>query len=280
MKIYLKLILLLTLGLAINAITLAENAFSGEGIMMEQVRYKKGSSKMEKGKIWVMDNKIKFEEETGQAAAIFDLNTGEMIQIDRQGRRYVVAKPDEYFKFIQDITSQMKSEMEKQLSQLPPDKRAQMEEMMKSQGMSLPGSSTKPRNLNLQKPGKEESIAGYKSVKYEVYEDGKLIEEIWTNNDVLNNEIDIKKMSSYLQRIKDISENAGGMAFNPEGQTVYKEVFESGFPMKTVDHKSGDVIYVEEITKVSKANLSDSEFVPPKDYKKITLQEMMQQLGK
>jgi hypothetical protein len=247
---------------------------------MEQVRYKKGSSKMEKGKIWVLDNKIKFEEETGQAAAIFDLNTGEMIQIDRQGKRYVAAEPDEYFKFIQDITSKMKSEMEKQLSQLPPDKRAQMEEMMRSQGMSLPGSSTKPKNLELQKPGKDESIAGYKSVKYEVYEDGKLIEEIWTSNEVLNNEIDIKKMSNYLQKIKDISENAGGMAFNPEGQTVYKEVFESGFPMKTVDHESEDGIYIEEITKVSKANLNDSEFVPPNDYKKITLQEMMQQLGK
>lgn len=280
MKIYFKLILLLTLGLAINGITLAENAFSGEGIIMEQVRYKKGSSKMEKGKIWVLDNKIKFEEETGQAAAIFDLNTGEMIQIDRQGKRYVAAEPDEYFKFIQDITSKMKSEMEKQLSQLPPDKRAQMEEMMRSQGMSLPGSSTKPKNLELQKPGKDESIAGYKSVKYEVYEDGKLIEEIWTSNEVLNNEIDIKKMSNYLQKIKDISENAGGMAFNPEGQTVYKEVFESGFPMKTVDHESEDGIYIEEITKVSKANLNDSEFVPPNDYKKITLQEMMQQLGK
>lgn len=280
MKIYFKLILLLTLGLAINAIALAGKAFSGEGIIMEQVRYKKGSSKIEKGKIWVLDNKIKFEEETGQAAAIFDLNTGEMIQIDRQGKRYVAAKPDEYFKFIQDITSRMKSEMEKQLSQLPPDKRAQMEEMMKSQGMSLPGSSTKPKNLKLQKPGKEESIAGYKSVKYEVYEDGKLIEEIWTSSDVLNNEIDIKKMSDYLQKIKDISENAGGMAFNPEGQTVYKEVFESGFPMKTVDHESEDGIYIEEITKVSKANLNDSEFLAPNDYKKITLQEMMGQLGK
>jgi hypothetical protein len=280
MKIYFKLILLLTLGLAINAITLAENAFSGEGVIMEQVRYKKGSSKMEKGKIWVLDNKIKFEEETGQAAAIFDLNTGEMIQIDRQGRRYVAARPDEYFKFIQDITSQMKTEMEKQLSQLPPDKRAQMEEMMKSQGMSLPGSPTKPKNLKLQKPGKDESIAGYKSVKYEVFEDGKLIEEIWTSNEVLNNEIDIKKMSNYLQRIKDISENAGGMAFNPEAQMVYKEVFESGFPMRTVDHKSADAIYIEEITKVSKANLSDSEFVPPNEYKKITLKEMMQELGK
>ncbi len=280
MKVIVKSILMLTLGLGINAIALVGNAFPGEGILMEQVRYKKGSSKVEKGKIWILDNKIKFEEETGRAAAIFDLNTGEMIQIDGQGKQYVAAKPDEYFKFIQDITSQMKSEMEKQLSQLPPDKRAQMEEMMKSQGMPLPGSSTKPKNLKLQKPGKEENIAGYKSVKYEVYEDGRLIEEIWTSNQVLDNEIDIKKMSNYLQKIKDISENASGIAITPEGQMVYKEVFESGFPMKTVDHDSADGVYIEEITKVSKTNLNDSDFLAPSDYKKITLQEMMQGLQK
>ncbi len=125
-----------------------------------------------------------------------------------------------------------------------------------------------------------DKIAGYKSVKYEIYEDGRLIEEIWTSNQVLGNEIDIKKMSNYLQKIKDISENAGGMTINPEGQMVYKEVFESGFPMKTVDHDSGDGVYIEEITKVSKANLNDSDFLAPSDYKKITLQEMMEQLGK
>lgn len=280
MKTYIKLMLVLTIGLAINAITLADKAFSGEGIIMEQVRYKKGSQKMEKGRIFVLDNKIKFEEETGQAVAIFNLNPGEMIQIDRQGRRYVAAKPEEYFRFIQDITSKMKTEMEKQLSQLPPDKRAQMEEVMKSQGMSLPGSPAQPKKLKLEKTGKAETIAGYKSEKYEVYENGKLIEEIWTNNEVLNDEIDMKKMSDYLQRIKDISENAGGMALNPEGQMVYREVFESGFPMRTANHQPEDVVIIEEITKVSKANLNDSDFTPPHDYQKITLQEMMQQLAR
>jgi hypothetical protein len=156
-----------------------------------------------------------------------------MIQIDRQVR-YVAAEQTNILNSF-EILPQMKSEMEKQLSQLPPDKRAQMEEMMRSQGMSLPGSSTKPKNLDLQKPGKDESIAGYKSVKYEVYGDGKLIEEIWTSNEVLNNEIDIKKMSNYLQKIKDMSENAGGMAFNPEVRWFTK--CSDLDLMKTVDHE-------------------------------------------
>ncbi|MFQ5788502.1 MAG: DUF4412 domain-containing protein, partial [Thermodesulfobacteriota bacterium] len=63
------------------------------------------------------------------------------------------------------------------------------------------------------------------------------------------------------------------------GQMVYKEVFESGFPMKKIDRDSDGTIYIEEVTKVSKYKIPDSEFQPPADYKKITMQEMMSQSG-
>ena len=261
------------------SILFEEISFAADGVIMEQERYLKGSTTKERGKIWISDNKIKFEEGSGRAAAIFNLNTGEMIQIDKQGKRYVSANPEEYFKFIQELTSKMKSEMEKQLSQLPPDKRAEMEKMMKSQGLTLPGTNPRPKNLTLQKTNKDQSIAGYESFKYEIYEDGKLKDVIWTNAEVVKDEIDIGKLSNYLEQIKDISESATGTSYDSEGQRIYKEVFQSGFPMKTVDYESDGNIYIEEIVNVSKADVAETEFVPPQDYKKITLQEMMTQFG-
>jgi len=253
--------------------------FAAEGIIMEQVRFPKGSTEKQMGKIWISDNKIKFQDENEGAAAIFDLNSGVMIQIDSTGRRYVSAKPEEYFKFIQEITSKMKTEIGRQLSQLPPDKKAQMEEMMKAQGIPLPGKTTKPKNFTLQKTDKSESIAGYKSVKYEIYEDGRLAEEVWTNYSVVNDVIDMQKLSGYFQKIKDLSESAESLALDSKGQMVYKEVFESGFPMKKIDYDSDGTTYVEEVTNVSKSDIPDSEFQPPADYKKITMQEMMSQFG-
>jgi len=276
---FIRFLNLLLIVLFLTLIVFNLNTFAADGIIMEQVRYQQGSATREKGKIWISDNKIKFQEENGGAAAIFDLNNGEMIQIDTSGKRYIAAKPEEYFKVIQEMTSKMKIEIERQLSQLPPDKKAQMEEMMKAQGIHLPGSTTKPKKLTLQKTDKSESIAGYKSLKYEIYEDGKLAEEVWTNNSVVNDVIDMQELSNYFQKIKDLSESAEFLSLDSQGQMVYKEVFESGFPMKKIDHESDGNIYIEEVTKVSKSNIPASEFQPPADYKKITMREMMSQLG-
>ncbi len=277
MSRFIKFAFVFLLIITLIAISLSEKAFSG--VIIEQVSYNKGDSIKKKGKIFIKDNKIKFvEEPNGQGVAIFDLNTGEMIQIDNERKRYVVASPEDYFKFVQDITNKMKTELENQLSQLPPEQRAQAEEMMKSQAIALPGQEKKARNMTLKKTDLSETIAGYKSSKYEIYEDGKLSEEIWISNDIgFDNELDMKKMANYMSEIKKISEKAGAGQSNwDEEEKIFKEVYESGFPTRSVDYSSGGKVYIEEIVKVNKADISDSEFEAPVGYSKVTLQEMIQ----
>lgn len=277
MSRFIKFTFVFLLIITLIAISLSEKAFSG--VIIEQVSYNKGDSIKKKGKIFIKDNKIKFvEEPNGQGVAIFDLNTGEMIQIDNEGKRYVVANPEDYFKFVQDITNKMKTELENQLSQLPPEQRARAEEMMKSEAIALPGQEKKARNMTLKKTDLSETIAGYKSSKYEIYEDGKLSEEIWISNDIgFDNELDMKKMANYMSEIKKISEKAGAGQSNwDEEEKIFKEVYESGFPTRSVDYSSGGKVYIEEIVKVNKADISDSEFEAPVGYSKVTLQEMIQ----
>lgn len=253
----------------------AYDAFGG--LIMEQVRYQQGSSEKQRGTIYISDNKIKFADEDKKAEAIFDLNTGVMIQIDNVNKRYVIAKPDEYFEFMKNLTSKMNDEIQKQLSQLPPEKRAEMEKMMKSQGLIPSGNVSKPKKLTLRDTGSSESIAGYKSLKYELYEDGKLGEEIWISKDLkFSKEIDMKKLSKYIGKIKELTYNAKGGDGSIDGEEkVFREIYESGFPMKTIDHSSPDRVYVEEVEKVRISDIPDSEFQPHPDYKKITLNEMI-----
>ena len=262
---------------------IASLAFSLEmafaGFIMEQVSYKKGEAEKRKGRIFISKNRIKFvEEQNGQTVAIFDLNTGEMVQIDNEGKRYIITTPEEYFKFIQDMTDRMKADLEKQLSKLSPDQRAKAEEMMKAQGMKLPGEGTLPKKVSLKKTDESRDIAGYRSNKYEIYEDGKLSEEIWISKDIgLDGELDMKKMASYMSEIKKISEKAGlGYSGLDEQERVLKEIYETGFPTRSVDYLSDGSAYIEEIVRVNKADLSDGEFQPPAGYKRITLQEMIQ----
>lgn len=264
----------LSLAVLLSAGGLADKAFGG--VIMEQVRYQKGSTQKSKGKIYISENKIKVSGEGDQVAAVFDLNSGDMIQIDNQQKRYVVAKPEDYFKAIQDITSRMKAEIDKQLAQLPPDQKAKMEEIMKSQGITPPGENPEPRKLSLKETDVTETIAGYKSQKFEVYENDKLGEEILVSDDgVLGKEFDLKKMATYIRELRKIGENAKG---NPadwdQSEKIYTKIYESGFPMRSIDYSPAGA-YIEEIVSVTEADISDKEFQPPAGYKKVSLQEMM-----
>ncbi len=248
------------------------------GLVMEQERYEKGSSEKLKGTIYMQDNKVKFFDEEGQFSAIFNLDTGEMIQIDNTSKTYTSAQAKDYFKFFKEYALKMKAAMQQQLSELPPDQRAQAEASMKRQGIELPGSNPVPVKIELKKTGDSKKIAGYESVKYEVYRSGKLDEEIWTSNQVgFENEIDMNKMTGYMSELRKIEESLGGTSsVSKEAEQAYIEVFSSGFPMRTTDYPVSGNSIIEEVVKVSRKQLDTSEFRAPAGYTKVPLESMLQ----
>ena len=248
------------------------------GFVLEQERYEKGTSKKLKDTIYIQENKVKFFDEEGQFSAIFNLGTGEMMQIDNMSRTYTSAKAKDYFKFFKEYALKMKTAMQQQLAELTPDQRAQAEEMMKRQGIELPGSNSVPVKIELKKTGDISKIAGYESVKYEIYRNGKLDEEIWTSKEVgLENEIDMNKMTVYMSELRKIEESLGGASsVSKEAEQVYIEVFGSGFPMKTTDYPVSGTSIVEEIVKVSRKQIESSEFRAPAGYRKVPLEQMLQ----
>ncbi|MCH8014610.1 MAG: DUF4412 domain-containing protein [Candidatus Dadabacteria bacterium] len=248
------------------------------GFVLEQERYEKGTSKKLKGTIYMQENKVKFFDEEGQFSAIFNLETGEMMQIDNMSRTYTSAKAKDYFKFFKEYALKMKTAMQQQLAELPPDQRAQAEEMMKRQGIELPGSNSVPVKIELKKTGDISKIAGYESVKYEIYRNGKLDEEIWTSKEVgLENEIDMNKMTEYMSELRKIEESLGGASsVSKEAEQVYIEVFSSGFPMKTIDYPVSGNSIIEETVKVSKKQIDNNEFRAPAGYRKVPLEQMLQ----
>lgn len=248
------------------------------GLVMEQQRYETGSSQKIKGTIYMQDNKVKFFDQQGQFSAIFNLNTGEMIQVDNRSRTYTSAQAKDYFKFFKQYALKMKQAMQQQLAELPPDKRAQAEAMMKKQGIELPGSNPVPVEITLTKTDDTTKIAGYESVKYEVFRNGKLDEEIWTSKEVgFEEEIDMKKMTDYMSELRQIEDSFGGTnSISKDAEQAYIEVFSSGFPMKTTDYPVSGKSIIEEVVKVSKKQIDDSEFQAPVGYQKVTLEDMVQ----
>jgi hypothetical protein len=264
--------------LFIVAVFLLFNVYqSFAGLVMERERYEEGGQKV-RGTIYMQDNKVKSFDEEGQFSAIFDLNTGEMIQVDNLSKTYSSTKAEDYFAYYKQYSLKMKTAMMQQLSELPPNQRAQAEGMMKRQGIELPGNNVRAVDVTLKKTGDTNKIAGYEAVKYEIYRDGKLDEEIWTSSYVgFQEEIDTKEMIEYLSELRKIEDSMRGSSLlSQASEQTYTEVFSTGFPMKTIDYPLSGNSIVEETIKVSKKRIDSSEFQAPKGYKKVPLQQMLQ----
>ncbi|TFG74590.1 MAG: DUF4412 domain-containing protein [Thermodesulfobacteriales bacterium] len=264
--------------LFIVAVFLLFNVYqSFAGLVMERERYEEGGQKV-RGTIYMQDNKVKSFDEEGQFSAIFDLNTGEMIQVDNLSKTYSSTKAEDYFAYYKQYSLKMKTAMMQQLSELPPNQRAQAEGMMKRQGIELPGNNVRAVDVILKKTGDTNKIAGYEAVKYEIYRDGKLDEEIWTSSYVgFQEEIDTKEMIEYLSELRKIEDSMRGSSLlSQASEQTYTEVFSTGFPMKTIDYPLSGNSIVEETIKVSKKKIDSSEFQAPKGYKKVPLQQMLQ----
>ncbi len=264
--------------LFIVAVFLLFNVYqSFAGLVIERERYEEGGQKV-RGTIYMQDNKVKSFDEEGQFSAIFDLNTGEMIQVDNLSKTYSSTKAEDYFAYYKQYSLKMKTAMMQQLSELPPNQRAQAEGMMKRQGIELPGNNVRAVDVTLKKTGDTNKIAGYEAVKYEIYRDGKLDEEIWTSSYVgFQEEIDMKEMIEYLSELRKIEDSMrGSSSLSQESEQAYTELFSTGFPMKTIDYPLSGNSIVEETIKVSKKQIDSKEFQAPKGYKKVPLQQMLQ----
>ena len=244
------------------------------GLVVERERYEKGGSERVSGTIYIQENKMKFFDEEGQFFAIFNLDTGEMIQVDNLSRTYSTTQSDDYFSYYRQYALQLEAAMRQQLSELPPNKRAQAEAMMRRQGLTVPGGSDKSSSITSKKTGDTKKIAGYESVKYEIYSGGRLEEEIWITNDVrFQQELDMNKMTTYLSELRAIDHSLGGNGASDAN--AYVEVFSKGFPMKTIDYPVYGNAVIEQTVKVSNKDIDNSEFTAPLGYRKVDLKEML-----
>ncbi|MEM7007514.1 MAG: DUF4412 domain-containing protein [Thermodesulfobacteriota bacterium] len=248
------------------------------GLIVEREKYEQNNSQRVKATIYIQENKMKFFDEQGQFYAIFDLNSGQMIQVDNVSRTYSTTKAEDYFDYYKQYAKKMESAMREQLSELPPNKRAQAEAMMKRQGINMPANNPGSSEITVKRTGDTSKVAGYESAKYEIYKDGQLYEELWvTSDERFANELDLNKMSKYLSELTQIEHNfLTNNNSSDEIEKAYIEVFKSGFPMKIIDYpKYGNAI-VENTAKVSNKNIDSAEFEAPLGYKKVELEEMLQ----
>lgn len=250
MKGQVRIVYLFILAAFFTVGALAEKAYSG--LIMEQVTYEQGTPGKQRVTLYVQDNKLKQVEniEPYSPAVIFDLGTGSIVFVNDEKKLYIVLTRDEYLKYIESFMAETKDQ------------------------------TKATRDVTLKKTDETETIAGFESRKYEIYDNGKLQTEYWVSKGIgFSDEVDLDKMSGLMNDVKKISQNIGGSASISEKEyKIIREIYENGYPMKTIYHAQDDgAVVVEEIVKVRKQDIPSSEFQPPAGYEKITYRDILEQ---
>lgn len=256
---------------------LVTNAFAGYVYELSQTDAEDGtSSKSESGstKFMVDGSKIKMSGfGDGGSEMIYNGDRQEMLIVNHDRKSYFQLDKKSVEEMAAKVNDAM-AQMEAQLAKMPPAQRQMMENMMKDK---MPAAVSEKPELTVSRTGKTDTVAGYEAERIDVMSpDGKQ-RELWVAS-----WSDLKGSKQIAEAFKGMSQLFSGMmnAFSegPLGrfaqvqtQNDWMEQMHqlNGFPVMTREFdKAGKLISETALSNVEETDIADSEFAPPKGYKR------------
>ncbi len=205
--------------------------------------------------IYVQDGKIRSEtmEDGIKSITIINPTKGVIINIEPSENSYTVITKDDFGKFVEQI----KIQKEKMLEQLPEEQREVMRKMFEQQMGNQP--KTEYRKVG------NETINGYNCEVFHGFIQDEKVEEMWIapwKNMKLKDEYVgvFKTMKKFFTNIAESLGEYGNMI----DDEFEAEMFDKGFPVKTIEYEDGIQIVVETLEEVTETELSPSLFEVPK----------------
>ena len=243
------------------------------------------------------------------AIMIYDMNNGTLTWAHPEAEIYWTGTVDEIHKSMTRFQNQMMGEMQQSymaemqdyIKDLPPEQRAMVEEQMKQAREMMPqgdpdagfpmgnmygGESEigEESVVKIRKTSDTETIAGYKAKKYEVMVDGDMAEMIWFSDDLQWDDVRDDFDLQAFQTMMDTIWSPPGMEdpFSYENTAAYREMMETGIPLKTVVMGDGAVSgyagSMTEVISVEEKKLSKSDLDVPAGFREVELTELFQQM--
>lgn len=167
---------------------------------------------------------------------------------------------------------QLQKHMGDALKNMPPERRAMMENILARQGVDLdqgltPGVMDGKIEMQVKKTGETQSINNYPCVKYEIWQEGQKVAEHWVTD---WKRIDgAQGAQDVFQYMADFSREVWQETFKGSGGPA--SLFEAlgameGFPVLTKTFSDGKPVTESRLTGVEKKQASGQEFEPPSDY--------------
>lgn len=221
--------------------------------------------------IYLQDNIMKVVQ--SKMVTMFDLNS-EMITIMSPAKKvYWTGKVADYKK---EIKEAMRSAMEEQLKNAPEEQKEMIQKMYKGMMESIDdpskfaGEEPEEYDLQIEKTGDKERVAGRMAHKYAIKVNGSVKEEAWlSESDKPHEEFDI---GIFYDIFGDFTSQANTSAFY-QNDKKYIEFAKKGFPLKSISYFGG-YESISEVTNLKKENIDSSKFKAPTRYQKVSLIEI------
>jgi len=209
-------------------------------------------------------------------AAVIDAGAQTFTQIDYGEKQYISASTEEYARMIQGAQkalapkmAEVQQKMQEKMKNMPPEQRKLLEQKLNAQMGNLfqdPKDCPEPPKVELRKTEQQETIAGFKTVRYDLMSNGKIDAEIWVAKEIaVGEDLDPQKMQQFTAEMTKLIPCGGGQGKNgPLGNDPVWKVAREGYPVRTVDHSSGkEAKPMVEVVKAEQKTVPATEFQPP-----------------
>lgn len=221
--------------------------------------------------IYLQDNIMKVVQP--EMVTMFDLNSETITIMSPVKKVYWTGKVANYK---QEIKDAMRSAMEEQLRNAPEEQKEMIRKMYKSMMESIDnpskfaGEEPEEYELQIEKTGDKDRVAGKLAHKYAIKVNGSVKEEAWlSESEKPHEEFDIGKFHDLFG---DFTSQANSSVFYQTNEK-YIEFAKKGFPLKSISYFGG-YESISEVTNLEKENLDPSMFKAPADYQKVSLLEI------
>ncbi len=251
-----------------SAALLCASSVVNAGVVMDLVTRDASGNVTERAKIYAESNKIRMEEGgNGDAEATMIFLGDRFLYVDHRVKTYVVMDEAMLDELSAKMDEAMK-EMEAQLANMPPEQRAMVEQMMKSQmqGMMAQGEEAPPPSVEEAGSGKWQSRD---CRNYDVFEGGTKTQQICAaaldDVDGADEVIEaFRSMAAYMNKM------AESLPMRPARQTNPAELMDQidGFPIHTVDFENGKIVREASMDSVVEQDLDEALFSAPEGYRR------------
>lgn len=221
--------------------------------------------------VYLQDNIMKVQQD--KIITIFNLNDETITLMNTANKVFWKGKVADYKK---DVKSAMQATMDEQLAKASAEQKEMIRKMYTSMMESIDnpskfaGEEPEEYEIEIERTGEKERIAGRMAVKYKVLINGSVKEEAWlSESERANAEFDSEQFHTVYG---DFISQAETIAYYQSNEK-YIEFSKKGFPLKSINYYGG-YESISEVIELKRENIEKSAFEIPADYKKVSITEI------